>query len=218
MSTYYTYFLQAPLKDISFPSVQAFRDYAFENGEICFDIESGPLSNVSSIPSFGPSTKYEGPTFYFDGIDVSDGKLRIGVFVSNIMYPENHYEEDGIQGPQDRLRLENLLAFLSEITSGQPGEVQGTFGSQGTSYGHGNPIIRCADGHLRVLSTKPEPDDSYSHWRAFEDEVEPTIISGMVPADLVVEYQNDAFLKEDVDDKIIARLRPIDAATQKSLK
>lgn len=217
MSTYYTYFLQAPLKDVSFPSVQAFRDYAFENGEICFDIESRPLSFVSATPYFGPSTTYEGPSFDFTGIDVSEGTLRIGVFVSNILYPENRYEEDGIQGPQGRLRLETLLVFLSRVTKGKPGEVQGTFGSENTPYGHGHPIIRCADGQLRVLNTRPQPDDSYG-WSAFEDESQQAVIQGLIPADLAADYENDAFLQDDVNDKVIARLRPIDAATQKSLK
>lgn len=218
MSTYYSYYLRAPLKDPSISSVQEFRDIAFKApGEICFDIESGPIHNVSSTPYFGKSTDYEGPSFDFHGMDVSDGILQIGVFASNLERSENHYEEDGIQGPQDRMRLENLMSFLSRVTTGEPGEIQGSFGSEYDGYGHGNPIIRCADGGLRILPTDDQDDYDWYHGPGdIRTEMEGVlaVIPVRLPADLVADYKNDAFLN-DIHDELVARLRPIDGSTQK---
>lgn len=210
MSTYYSYYLRAPLKDSSISSVQEFRDIAFKApGEICFDIESGPIHNVSSTPYFGKSTDYVGPGFEFDGMDVSDGVLRIGVFASNLERSDNHYEEYGMQGPQDRMRIENLMSFLSGMTTGEPGEIQGSFGSEYDGYGHGNPIIRCADGGLRILRTDDRDDYDWYHGPGdirMEMEGVLSVIADRIPADLVGEYKNDAFLN-DIHDQILLILR-----------
>jgi hypothetical protein len=218
MSTYYSYYLRAPLKDPSISSVQEFRDIAFKTPEeICFDIESGPIHNVSSTPYFGKSTDYEGPSFDFEGMDVSDGILRIGIFASNLERPEFYEEVDGIQRPENRMRLENLMNYLSSATTGEPGEIQGSFGSEYDEYGHGNPIIRCADGGLRILST--DSKDHYDwYWGSGDIRLETegvlAVIPDRIPADLVCSYKNDAFLN-DIHDELVARLRPIDGSTQK---
>lgn len=217
MSTYYSYYLRAPLKDPSIGTVDAFREIAIKD-DVYFDIESTPIHNVSATPYFGKSTEYEGPSFSFKGMDVSGGILRIGVFVSNILRAENYYEEeDGIQGPQARSRLDVLLEFLSTMTSGDPGEIQGSFGSESCAYGHGHPIIRCADGRLRVLMTVAEEETNDWAWgeddkREIEGEM--AVIPGRLPADLVDDYENGAFLN-DITEKIIERLRPLDGSTQK---
>jgi hypothetical protein len=218
MSTYYSYYLRAPLKDPSISSVQEFRDIAFKApGEICFDIESGTIHNVSSTPYFGKSTDYEGPSFSFEGMDVSNGVLSIGIFASNLERSENYYEEDGIQGPQYRSRLENLMSYLSSVTTGGPGEVQGSFGSEHDDYMHGHPIIRCADGGLRILRTDTQDDYDWYHGPGdirTETEGVLAVIPDRIPADLVVDYKNDAYLN-DIHDELVARLRPIDGSTQK---
>lgn len=210
MSTYYSYYLRAPLKDPSISSVQEFRDIAFKApGEICFDIESGPIHNVSGTPYFGKSTDYEGPSFDFRGMDVSDGILQIGVFASNLERSENRYEEVGIQGPQDRMRLENLMSFLSSVTTGEPGEIQGSFGSEYDEYRHGNPIIRCADGGLRILRTDSQDDYDWYHGSGdIREEMEGVlaVISDRLPAAIVADYKNDAFLN-DIHDQIVLILR-----------
>lgn len=210
MSTYYSYYLRAPLKDPSISSVQEFRDIALKAPEgICFDTESEPIHNVSGIPYFGKSTDYEGPSFDFRGMDVIDGILRIGVFASNLERSENHYEEAVIHGPRERMRLENLMSFLSDMTTGEPGEIQGSFGSEHDGYGHGNPIIRCADGGLRILPTGDRDDYDWYHGPGdirMEMEGVLAVIPDRLPGNIVADYKNDAFLN-DIHDQIVLILR-----------
>jgi hypothetical protein len=214
MSTYYSYYLRAPLADKSITGDE-FRELALKD-DIYFDTESGPIHNVSTIPYFGPSTDYDGPDFDFEGLEVADGILKIGVFASNLQWPHNN-EEDDIQGPQGLTRLEVLFAFLSRMTTGEPGEVQGTYGSEHSEYRHGHPILRCADDRIRVLMTNSKPDYDWYHGPIDiekEREGEKAIIPGKLPGDLVDGYEDGAFLK-DISKRIVDRLRPVDGTTQK---
>lgn len=213
MSTYYSYYFQAPLADESILTGEEFCELASKE-DIYFDVTSGPIHNVSTIPYFGPSTEYDGPDFDFEGLEIADGILKIGVFASNLRRPQND-EPDDIQGPPGLTRLEFLFAFLSRTTTGEPGEVQGTYGDEYGDYHHGHPIIRCADGRIRVLYTQAKPDDDLWLTRRTEKaEDELAVIRGKLPGDIVNDYKDGAFLN-DISKKIIARLRPVDVSTQK---
>lgn len=220
MSTYYSYFLRAPLKDTSVAGVEQFREIAAEVADVYFDIESGPMDSVSGSPHFGKSTIYEGESFEFHGIDLSDGILRIGVFASNLERSDADYDDASRVGePDTRQRIEKLMAFLSVMTSGAPGDIQGSFGSEYDEYLHGHPIIRCADGGLRILRT--DWKDDYDWYQGEGDPREryegPVVtITDRIPGDLTREYSNEAFLV-DIHDKVVAQLRLTDISAQKPL-
>jgi len=206
MSTYYSYFIRARLKDSTITTVDQFRDVAAE-ADVDFDITSGPIHNVSPTPHFGKSIVYEGPDFDFRGIDVSDGILRIGVFASNLERSDADYDDpDRVGEPDTRQRVERLMAFLSDMTAGDPGVVQGTFGSEHDDYYHGNPIIRCADGCLRILRTRPADDYDWYHGEGYPREryEAPLVtVGGIIPVELADRYENDAFLS-DIHEELCA--------------
>ncbi|NTF23519.1 hypothetical protein G6L37_34680 [Agrobacterium rubi] len=209
MSTYYSYYLRAPLKDPSIASVERFREIAAE-ADVYFDITSGPIQNVSVLPHFGKSTVYKGSDFHFEGMSVSDGILRIGVFASNLERSDADYNDpDRVGEPDARQRIERLMEFLSHMTTGDIGEIHGTFGSEYIEYFHGHPIIRCADGGLRILRT--DSKDEYDWYHGEGDPQEryegPLVtITDTIPSELVGDYENGAFLV-DIHDELVARLR-----------
>lgn len=201
MSDYHTYYFVAPLTR-AFADIEEFRAYA-EDQDVYFDLGSRPMVTSSGTPSFGPSADYDGPSFSHWGLDITDGVLSIGVFASNLERPQGNDEgDDGITPPPGETRLDNILRFLSEITDGEIGEIQGTYSAEHFDYEtHADPIIRCADGRLRVGRTPVT--------RHNDDETASVTIPGILPADLIPSEGSGSRVELDID-ALIARFAPVE--------
>lgn len=209
MSDYNTYYFKAPLNR-RFEDPAGFRDHALSQG-VCFDLTSGPMPLSSNAPSFGPNTDYDGPSFDHWGLKIDDGVLSIGVFASNLEREDDPDEDDdGIKRPSTGTRLENLLRFLSSVTTGEPGEIQGAYSAERWDYeSHAHPIIRCGDGQLRVATTPVTPRDDGNPWSAYDGEK--ISIPDTLPDDLVSSSYSGAKLELDID-AMVARFAPIQVA------
>ncbi|MCV9963884.1 hypothetical protein OIU34_18570 [Pararhizobium sp. BT-229] len=208
MSDYNTYYYKAQLNR-GFDDADAFRDYAVSHG-VYFDLTSVPMPLSSNAPSFGPNTEYDGPSFDHWGLQVDNGVLSIGVFASNLEREDDHEEDaDGIKPPSKGTRLENLLRFLSSVTDGEPGEIQGAYSAERWDYEtHAHPIVRCGDGQLRVAPTPVTPqDDGRNPWHSSEDGRKVSI-PDILPDDLVSSGYSGAKIDLDMDD-LVARFTPI---------
>lgn len=207
MSTYYSYFFRAPLKVGEPDSPDAIRAIAAA-AAVRFDIESEPLNTVSSRPHFGRATIYAGRDFEFLGMDVSDRVLQIGVFAENL-------ERADFEGDEAITKLERLLGFLSEVTEGEVGEVQGSFATEyDDADHHGHPILRCADGRLRVLRTEALHDYDWYHGEGDPREryEGPLVtVSSHIPTHLAERYASVTHMT-DIHEDLVASLRQRTAA------
>jgi hypothetical protein len=208
MSDYHTYYFKAQLNR-DFADADTFRDFADSHG-VYFDLTSEPMQSSSNTPSFGSNTEYDGPSFDLWGLKVENGMLSIGVFATNLEREDDHEEdEDGIKPPSNGTRLENLLRFLSSVTCGEPGEIQGAYSGERWDYDvHADPIIRCGDGQLRVAPTPvTSHDDGCFPWRSQEEETRVSI-PDVLPDDLVSSGYSGAKIELDIDE-LVARFTPI---------
>jgi hypothetical protein len=194
MSDYYTYRIVAPVQK-PFESVEAFIDAAAE-ASVYFDLTSGPSVTSTEYPSFGRGTSYEA-SFPVWGIGIANGILSIGVFAANLERTADEDDVDDRGKPIVGTRLERILSFLSEVTTGQVGEIQGAYSVEGWGFDiHAHPVIRCADGRLRVARTPPTRDDLGSWYQPEEEAM--SLIPTLLPTDLVTSGFKGAFLDLDL--------------------
>jgi hypothetical protein len=198
MSDYHTYRVVAPLVS-AFADADAFVAAAAERC-VYFDLTSGPIATSTGFPSFGSGTSCEA-FFSAWGLDVSGGILSLGVFATNLERQPDVDEVDEAGRPVIGTRLERLLAFLAEVTTGEVGEIQGAYSTEGWGFEvHAHPVIRCGDGHLRVARTPITHSDDGCWYKA--EEAPEIVIPKVLPIDLVSAGYRGAML--DLD---LARLR-----------
>lgn len=202
MSDYNTYYFKAPLNR-SYRDVHEFLAHAASE-QVFFDLDSKPMPGSCDRPSFGPETTYEGDEYDQWGLDVRGGILSVGVFASNLERDDEPEGEDGIKPPARGMDLERILRFFSRITVGEAGEIQGAYSAERWDYEkHADPIVRCADGFLRVART---PVTLYDDDTPRDQKV---AVTQFLPEDLVSSGYKGAFLELD-NDALIARLTPVD--------
>lgn len=209
MSDYCTYYFKAAL-NARFDDVEDFRTKAAAK-DVYFDLQSTPMPLSDSAPSFGPGTDYVGQRFSFWGIDIAEGVLSIGVFGTNFERKDvTEEDDDGIERPVGGSRLERLLGFLSEVTDGEAGEIQGAYSAERYDYErHADPIVRCPDGRLRVCTTPvTRHDDGHGIWGG-GDETPDIEIPDLLPADLVPSGIHRARVELDMK-ALLARFQPVE--------
>jgi hypothetical protein len=201
MSTYYNYLFRARLKDASIGTVE---DLLTVAGDVDVDFTNDTSTDIGGVPVLGPSITCDGLNFDdCGGLEISDGILSVGMFATNLDWDVDPVPDH--LRPSSRLsRLDVLLDLLSRLTEGEPGEIQGVFESEYGYYDHAHPMVRCADGLVRVLKTEHVPRDDY--WFSNENDV---IVQDRMPADFVTGPFEGSYFTIDMK-ALIARLTPID--------
>ena len=114
---------------------------------------SGPASDPLSDsdcppPSFGDGFHHDGSRFAeARGIVVQNGEILLGLLDHDLQRPV--VDADG----QRKFGLVVLTEVLSWISDGPVGEIVGSIRSEFTEAGHAYPMIRCADGRIRIVDT-----------------------------------------------------------------
>lgn len=164
MSTDWHYAIDLPLKaDVPHDGAWMLDQPAFRYADIWRSVRN---------PFFGVGFTYEGRDYSdIQGINVVDGRLQVGAWVSNLERPL--YEDDGILVHAERTRMEVFFEFLSRITTALPGDVVGTICSEHDDMDHAHPIVVCADGIIRRVYTEPDMQTEGYGYFGVREEIAP---------------------------------------------
>ena len=105
-------------------------------------------------PVFGYLMQSRGDAFDIEGAEISDGELRLGVFIENAERPPG-----GCPGGPPLLEM--LLDFLGRVAVGQPGEVVGRYRNE--HYAACGPLLWTGAG-LRVVTVTTDPHEWHTGW------------------------------------------------------
>ncbi len=110
-----------------------------------------PIIRHGTLPRFGDGLSYDATRFSdLSGVAVSKGMLMVGIECQNAWRPYRDVDEDARHPVESR--LDRVLARLSAISEGPPGEVAGCVANEEDPRffdDGGKPILRCRDGVLR---------------------------------------------------------------------
>ena len=132
-------------------------------------------------PVMGPATSYDGSRFRgFTGAAAFDGELFLAIWTQNLEVADG---DGDIQLDPGATGLDLLLGFMSWASVGPPGEVVGCIASESDDFAHAHPLVRCADGLVRLCETEERPYAGSEQTNRDGRECVP--ITGDVPLDLV---------------------------------
>jgi len=208
MSTDWAYRFRAPLREelrgLGLPGILGMAPARLRD----VDFPSHPPDpDRLGVPGLGPFASYDTSRFEgIEGISTDDGEIRLGICTQNLGR-EPFEDDEGLTQDAEGTRLDLLLSFLAWATIGAAGQVVGCIAHEGTEYGHAHPLVRCADGRIRVAVTEPRPHAG--HWIWMHDTPEEALVPEVIPCDLI-RVTHGSWAEIDCDG-LHGRFLPLDA-------
>ncbi len=180
----------------------------------------GPLTDRGTLPRFGAGLSYDDTRFRdLSGVAVRDGVLMVGIECQNAQYPYREADADLPHGTPYETRLDRVLARLSTMSEGPPGEVAGCVSNENDELFHedgGQPILRCRDGVLR-RAWVPVDHDVINELRSLPVDPEPRAqLPVVIPPD-AIRPCDGRNLEADLDLAMLRRrFAPLDLAANRT--
>jgi len=137
-------------------------------------------------PVMGPGTRHDAARFAgFAGAMSEAGELRLAIWCQNLERAPGEGAE-GLTELGAGTRLDVLLGFLSWASVGPAGEVTGCIASEHTYLGHADPLVRCADGRIRLAETEPRHVEA---WLGQDEAPEIADIPPVIPVEFIMPHR-----------------------------